>query len=144
MFSQTIEYALRAMVWLADHRDTPLTTVQIADAAQVPAAYLSKVLQSLGRAGLVQAQRGKHGGFTLAKPADRLTILEVVNAVEPLRRIRTCPLALEGHRARLCPLHRKLDDSLVLMEQAFGDTHLSDLLQDSVRPLCDPVELECA
>jgi Rrf2 family protein len=141
MFSQTIEYALRAMVWLADHPDTPLTSVQIATATQVPPAYLSKVMQSLGRAGLVTAQRGKHGGFTLTKAADQLTILEVVNAVEPLRRIHSCPLSLAGHRERLCPLHRKMDDALVAMERAFAETRLTDLLQDTVRPLCDLVEV---
>jgi Rrf2 family protein len=140
MFSQTIEYALRAMVWLASV-DAPVTTSQTADATQVPAAYLSKVMQLLVRAGLVQAQRGKHGGFTLAKPAVAVTILEVVNAVEPLRRIRTCPLALEGHRARLCPLHRKMDEALVMMERAFGETCLADLLEGDIRPLCDRVEV---
>ena len=138
MFSQTAEYALRAIVSLADSGGRPLTTQQIAGLTQVPLDYLSKVMQSLGRHGLVESQRGKHGGFTLAKPAGRLTILDVLNAVDPLPRIRTCPLKLPGHGRHLCPLHRRLDDAVSTVEKAFANTVISDLLSPraDIRPLC--------
>ncbi len=128
MLSQTAEYALRAIVWLADHPDRPCTTSEIARGTRVPAGYLAKVLQSLGRAGLVNAQRGLRGGFTLARPANRLTMLDVVNAVDPIRRIRTCPLGIKSHGKNLCPLHRRLDDALAMVEQALGGVPLSDML----------------
>ena len=67
MFSQTVEYALRAVVHLADQAPAARTTDQIAAATLVPKAYLSKVLQRLERAGLVHSQRGVGGGMTLAK-----------------------------------------------------------------------------
>jgi Rrf2 family protein len=138
MFTQTAEYALRAVVSLADSGGRPLTTQQIAKTTQVPLDYLSKVMQSLGRGGLVESQRGKHGGFKLAKPANRLTILDVLNAVDPLPRIHTCPLRLKGHGKQLCPLHRRLDDAVSTVEKAFADTPISDLLapQAEIRPLC--------
>ena len=138
MFSQTAEYALRAVVSLADSDGSPLTTQQIAKVTQVPLDYLSKVMQSLGRCGLVESQRGKHGGFRLARPANRLTILDVLNAVDPLPRIRSCPLHLKSHTRQLCPLHKRLDDALCSVEKAFEDTVISDLLapQSEVRPLC--------
>jgi Rrf2 family protein len=110
MFSQTAEYALRAVVSLADS-DQPLTTQQLAALTQVPADYLSKVMQSLGRAGLVESQRGKNGGFKLARPASQMTILDVLNAVDPLPRIHNCPLHLKSHSRQLCPLHQRLDDA---------------------------------
>src|SRR5215471_9775318 len=106
MFSQTVEYALRAVVHLAAEAPEARTTDQIAVATRVPKAYLSKVLQGLSRAGVVHSQRGKGGGMTLVKAPEELTMLEVINAVEPIQRIRTCPLGLESHGARLCPLHR--------------------------------------
>src|SRR5688572_4430494 len=106
MISQTVEYALRAAVHLADRAPASRTTDQIAAATRVPRPYLSKVLQSLAHAGVVHAQRGVGGGITLAKPPEELTILEVVNAVDPIRRITTCPLGLAGHGAKLCALHR--------------------------------------
>src|SRR5207247_914616 len=89
-------------------------------------------------AGLVTSRRGLGGGFALARPAAEVTIWDVVEAVEPIRRIRTCPLGLASHRARLCPLHRKMDDALAQIEQAFKGTTLAAVLADpspSV-PLC--------
>src|SRR5215207_872981 len=98
MISQTVEYALRAVVYLADCGDEPRTTQQIAGVTHVPPAYLSKVLQGLSKARLVRSQRGLHGGFTLAVDPEQLTIWDVVDAVEPLQRIRECPLGLKAHR----------------------------------------------
>jgi Rrf2 family protein len=77
MISQTVEYALRAVVFLADQRE-PRTTQEIAERTKVPAPYLAKVMQSLNRANLVHSQRGLHGGFTLAKSPGQLTIWDVV------------------------------------------------------------------
>jgi len=138
VFSQTVEYALRAVVHLASHSPAARTTDQIAEATLVPRAYLSKVLQSLIRAGLVQSQRGLGGGMALARPASDLTILEVVNAVEPLARIRTCPLGLAAHGVHLCPLHSRLDAAIANVEEALGGTTLAELLAEPSRsvPLC--------
>ena len=144
MLSQTAEYALRAIVCLSDQPHKPLTGPNLARATQVPAGYLSKVMQSLARAGLVDAQRGKNGGFTLTSPPDQITILHGINAVDPLQRIRKCPLGLKGHE-RLCPLHRRLDEALEHVERVFAETRISDLLNDaSVKPLCELVELSHA
>jgi Rrf2 family protein len=140
MLSQTAEYALRAIVSLAGQPDRSLAGHQLAVRARVPAGYLSKVMQSLVRAGLVDAQRGKNGGFTLASPSDRISILDVINAVDPLRRIRQCPLGLKGHE-QLCPLHRRLDEALEHVERVFAETKISDLLTGTpVKPLCELVE----
>jgi len=74
----------------------------------------------------------------LKSPSD-LTILEVVNAVEPIGRIRTCPLGLTAHGARLCPLHRRMDNALAMVEDAFRQTTLAEVLAEptSSRPLCE-------
>jgi Rrf2 family protein len=138
VFSQTVEYALRAAVHLASSAPEARTTDQIAAATLVPRAYLSKVLQSLARAGVVQSQRGLGGGMTLGKAPEDLTILEVVNAVEPLQRIRTCPLGLAAHGVRLCPLHSRLDAALATVEEALGSSTLAELLAEPTRsiPLC--------
>jgi Rrf2 family transcriptional regulator, nitric oxide-sensitive transcriptional repressor len=139
MFSQTVEYALRAIVHLAGAAPEPQTTEQIARTTQVPQAYLSKVLQNLVQAGLVRSQRGIGGGMSLTRRPAELTILEVVNAVDPIKRIRTCPLNLASHGVRLCPLHKRVDQALALVEEALGSTTLQEIIDepsDSV-PLCD-------
>jgi Rrf2 family nitric oxide-sensitive transcriptional repressor len=135
LITQTAEYALRAAVYLADQTE-PRTTNQIAKQTQVPAGYLSKVMQALGKAGIVRAQRGLHGGFLLATDAAELSVLEVVQSVEPVRRIHECPLGLHGKN--LCPLHRKLDDAAKMIEESFADTSIADLnnAPRSRKPLC--------
>lgn len=141
-WSQTTEYALRAMVVLAARSGEALTTAEIADATHMPAGYLSKVLQTLGRASLVRSQRGLGGGFTLSRAPEAITVLHVVNAVDPLRRIRECPLGVPGHGSHLCKLHRRMDDALASLEQVFAETRLSDLLRETEgSPLCDTTVL---
>jgi Rrf2 family protein len=138
MISQTAEYALRAIVYLANQEGEPRTNAQIAEVTQIPAGYLAKVMQSLSRAQLVYAQRGLNGGFTLAYEAKELTVLEVVNTVDSVRRIHECPLAIPSHGTTLCPLHKSLDDAAATIEQAFADQTIADLLDvpRSRRPLC--------
>lgn len=142
MISQTAEYALRSMVYLGSQIGQPVTTQRIAAATRVPVGYLSKVLQALGRAGLVDAQRGLKGGYALARPVDKLTILEVINAVDPLERITCCPLGLPAHGGRLCSLHRRLDEALGLIESLYAKTTIEQLLNEQgmhQAPLCEPV-----
>ncbi len=138
MLSQTVEYALRAAVYLASEPAEGRTTDEIAKATRVPRAYLSKVLQSLGRAGIVHSQRGLHGGMTLTKSPEELTILEVVNAVDPIQRIRTCPLEIAAHSVRLCPLHKRMDAALAMVEDAFASSTLAEIISEPSRskPLC--------
>ena len=139
MISRTAEYALRAVVCLADRAAVPLTTERVAEVTQVPAGYLCKVLQALGRAGLVVSRPGLHGGFILGRPAENISVLDVVNAVGGVRRIRECPLGLGSHRRNLCPLHRRLDETAALVEQAFGESTITELLAEPSRgkPLCE-------
>lgn len=139
MFSQTVEYALRAVIHLADRSPSAQTTAQIAKATKVPKAYLSKVLQGLCQANVLHSRRGIGGGIALVKSPDELTILDVVNAVEPIGRIHECPLGLKTHGVNLCPLHRRLDTALASVEDAFRATTLAEVLAEptSSHPLCD-------
>ena len=139
MFSQTVEYALRAVVYLAFEAPAARTTNEIALATRLPKDYLSKILQGLAKKGIVQTQRGVGGGISLLKTPEELTILEVVNAVEPIKRIKVCPLGLVSHGVRLCPLHKKMDTALASVEEAFRSTTLADVLAEPSEsvPLCE-------
>lgn len=140
MFSQTVEYALRLVVYLAQQDPQARTTEQIAEATRVEhRAYLAKVIQNLVRAGLLHSQRGVGGGITLARRPAELNILDVVNAVDPIRRIKECPLGLASHGVHLCPLHKRLDMALAGVEDAFRRTTLAELLAEPTPsvPLCD-------
>lgn len=128
MISQTAEYALRAIVYLAMNHGKAFTTQQISGTTKVPSAYLSKILQSLAKAELVQSQRGLGGGFVLAKSPGEISILEVLNAVDPIRRIRSCPLGLKAHGNVLCALHKRLDDATAIIEKSFAETTIAEIL----------------
>ena len=75
---------------------------------------------------------------TLARAADEITILDVINAVAPLERIRHCPLGLPSHTS-LCPLHKELDQAYAATEAAFSRVTMGQLLRSESRiiPLCD-------
>lgn len=139
MISQTVEYALRAIVTIANHGGRPCTAQKISEITQVPGPYLSKLMQGLVRSGLVNSQRGLHGGFVLTKDARDLTIWEVLDAVEPIKRIAECPLGLKSHGDELCPLHRRLDDAMEVVEQMFRETTIEDVISTPGRPtpLCE-------
>lgn len=132
MISQTAEYALRAVVHLAsvEQNGATQTTQQIADATQVPLGYLSKVLQGLSRAGVIASQRGLGGGWTLSRAAQEISVFDVVQPVDPIRRIVACPLGLEAHDAALCPLHQSLDDAAAMLEKSFRETSIAMLVAD--------------
>ena len=128
MISLTAEYALRVMVYLAGRPEKPSLTKDIAKATRIPASYLSKILLTLVRAGLVQSQRGLHGGFLILCDPKKASVFDVIKAVDPLPRILTCPLNLPEHSKRLCPLHKQLDEAYEHVEKAFKGCPLQDLI----------------
>lgn len=138
MISQTVEYALRAIVTIAQHEGQPCTAQQISLLTQVPAPYLSKLMQGLVRAGLTSSQRGRHGGFTLTKEPAEMTIWEVADAVDPLQRIHECPLGIKSHGSTMCPLHLRLDRAMAMVEEEFRNTTIAEVLSEpgAVTPLC--------
>src|SRR4051794_3601521 len=97
MLPKTAEYGLRAVVWLAREPNQRESAESITERTQVPRRYLHKVLQDLVVAKMVQSRSGPGGGYSLARSPKQLTILDVVNAVAPLERIRHCPLGLPTH-----------------------------------------------
>lgn len=114
MFSITVEYALAAMAEIAKQ---PTTTASVAKAAQCPRAYLPKVLQLLRRARLITSKRGVHGGVRLAKPANKITLLDVIDAVEPLKRLSNGKTTLS----------RKLDGMVSTARKTAGGITLADV-----------------
>ena len=130
MLSQTADYALTAVVYLVDHPGEPSTIQQIAAETQVPAGYLSKVMQTLARQGIVRSQRGQGGGFTLAKAPEDLSLLEIVQAVDPIRRFHHCPRGRKDHQESLCCLHSRLDRAAAEYERALRETFMADLAEN--------------
>ncbi len=136
MFSSTAEYALRAVAYLATQREGLSSSQTIAEHTKVPAGYLSKVLKDLAQAGVVNSQRGPNGGFSLAIPAETLSVLAVINAVDPIQRIKTCPLGIPSHGTNLCRLHRRLDDAIAMVEKTLAETTILAMIDRKESAAC--------
>lgn len=129
LVSQTVEYALRAVLQIARDPDgAPVRVGDIADALDVPRNYLSKTLHRLARAGVLTSARGPTGGFQLAAAPEKLTLAEVAAPFVPVGR-RTCLL---GQPAcgddRPCAAHSRWKLVAQQAEDFFSRTTIADLL----------------
>ncbi len=108
MFSQASEYALRALTELARAEGEQwVLTSQLAQRLAVPVHYLAKVLQVLARRGMLESQRGRQGGFRLARPAREITAWDVVQELDDTRALYGCIMGeSECSDETACPLHR--------------------------------------
>jgi Rrf2 family transcriptional regulator, cysteine metabolism repressor len=75
-------YAVVALAELARSGDRPVPIAQVAERRAMPVQFLEQLFSTLRRDGLLQSQRGVKGGYTLARPADQITVLEVVQALD--------------------------------------------------------------
>lgn len=135
LLSEAAESGLRAVVWMSKDPSKSYKVKEIADGIQAAPGYLIKVLQALSKFGLVTAKRGSQGGFCLVRSPDKIRALEVINAVDPIERIKTCPLKLDEHGRQLCALHRQIDNALAQVEDTFRSVSIERLLNASGRPM---------
>jgi len=108
IYSKPCEYAIRAMSYLARQggRDRAARAKQLAEAENLPAPVLGKVLQELARKGLLDSRRGPGGGFRLARRPELITLRDVVAAVDGLDGFLECAVGLERCADDApCPLH---------------------------------------
>ncbi len=128
MISHTAEYALRAVIFLAQDYRGAHTAQEISQATHVPLPYLSKILNGLVRTTLVTSQRGLGGGFALAANPNKLSLLTIIDAVEPIKLCEQCPTGLGRKRGNSCPLHALLNQSVEQTRAIFAQSTVGDLL----------------
>jgi Rrf2 family protein len=92
MFSQSVIYAFRALNYMADTRDQEWVLArEIAEALNLPANFLAKILGVLTSEGILLSQRGKRGGFRLARPPEGITLLDICAPFDdPEEKARRC------------------------------------------------------
>jgi len=107
LLSRSSEYAIRALTWLAQQHDDRFHLARdMAVLLNIPAPFLGKVLQPLVSGGILLSQRGRSGGFRLARPPGEITLRQVVETQERLDRARHCILGQGAcHEHDVCPLH---------------------------------------
>ncbi|CAG1771556.1 Putative HTH-type transcriptional regulator [uncultured bacterium] len=107
MFSQTCEYAIRAMIEIAKRpRDEFVLARDLSEKLQIPHQYLSKILQQLVRVRVLESTRGRLGGFKLTRKPSELLLLEIVSPFEDIQKTEECILGeAKCSDATACPLH---------------------------------------
>jgi Rrf2 family protein len=131
VLSSTSEYALKAVLYLAEHDvGAPVRVGQIAEALGIPRNYLAKILHELARSGVLISARGKLGGFRLARLPGHISLLNVVSRFDRIEARRVCLLGKRACSDRQpCPAHSRWK---ALSEQTtafFRDTTVADLLK---------------
>jgi Rrf2 family protein len=134
MLSQTAEYALRTVLYLAARQGDELHRVsEIAEDLDIPQNYLSKTLHLLARAGVLTSSRGKHGGFRLTKPPSKITLAEVVAPFDGPTGARICLLGRAAcSDSDPCPAHGRWKSVSTEVSTFFRETMVSDLLESPV------------
>ncbi len=105
--SQTAEYAMRAMAWLATSEETvPVRAKDLSNATGIPIHYLSKVMRRLVLAELLVSQKGQGGGFLLARPPSEIRFIDILTAVDAFPSEGRCAFGWgECDDVHPCPLH---------------------------------------
>jgi Rrf2 family protein len=140
MLSRTSHYALRAMLYLADHKqDWPLPSQRIAAGAGVPATYLSAILRQLVRGGVLHSVPGPGGGFSLAREPEQITLHDVLAPFEDCQQdARVCPFGNDVcSEVNPCRGH----DRWKLVKLAFDDFLNHTSILDVSAPLKPPTRV---
>ncbi|KAF1081245.1 MAG: hypothetical protein GQF41_2513 [Candidatus Rifleibacterium amylolyticum] len=108
MLGQTSIHVIRALIWLAAQpSDKYVGAGAIAAAIEAPQNYLGKLLQQFCAVGLLESQRGAGGGVRLALPADKITLLQIVDPIEHLSQRRNCFMGQLCCGPQPCAYHRQ-------------------------------------
>ena len=133
LLSKTCVYGFRAMIHLAGHSvssDQPLSIRTIADELGIPFHFLTKILQKLTQAEILESTRGAAGGIRLARPAGAIRLVELINALDDEDLLSSCVLGLGGcGEEKPCPLHSAWTVERKRLKALFEGTRLDELAQ---------------
>ena len=126
-----VEYGIEGIIYLARHqREAPALMREISLATSIPETFLSKIFQKLETKGIIRSRRGFRGGFRLARPARRITLREIVEALQGPVEFHRCldHLRAGGHRGR-CRLKRVFREAQRKVATILDQTTLEDILE---------------
>ncbi|KRE88440.1 Rrf2 family transcriptional regulator [Frateuria sp. Soil773] len=133
--SRLTDYATVVMTCIAAHPDDVLSTAQIADEAHLELPTVSKLLKSLGHAGLVESFRGVNGGYRLARPAHAINLAEIVEAMEgPIGMTECGTTDGQCEREAQCGVRGSWQRINHVLDGALRAVSLADMLRPPARP----------
>jgi Rrf2 family protein len=143
--SAKVDYAVRAAIELAAAGGDPVKGEEIAEAQEIPLKFLENILGELKHTGIVASRRGAQGGYWLAKPADEVSLADIVRAVEgPLATVRGQGPESLTYKGEAKPLQNVWIALRANIRAIMDETMLADLvgaeLPEPVRELSEPAE----
>lgn len=90
LYGAAVEYGLHCILWLVQERDQPASSRDLAELQGVPPNLMARIMPKLTKAGLVMATSGINGGYRLAKDPAKITVLDIVDAIEGNKRVFNC------------------------------------------------------
>lgn len=129
LISKSCEYGLRAAMYVAAQKDREFVSIgEISAELNISFHFLTKILQLLTQHGIMKSTRGPSGGVALAKPPRRISLYDIVTAIEEGEIFKACILGLEGCGARNpCPLHHAWAVERKRVEKMFRGATLDKL-----------------
>lgn len=125
------DYAVRAAVELAGAEDRPIKGEDLARAQEIPLKFLENILSDLRNAGIVRSQRGAVGGYWLARPAQEISVADVIRAVDgPLATVRGQPPEDIGYNGSAAPLARVWIALRASLRNVVEEVTLADIAAD--------------
>ena len=130
--ARSVVYALRAIFFLADQAQGKISFVNEISVRQgLPRDYLAKLLQRLVKAELIESSRGPKGGFRLARPANRITLLEVVEAVSGPPNMWNCNLKISCPMTQKCPFHPVWKEANDKIAEVLGGKTVAEMMKNA-------------
>ena len=133
--SAKADYAARAAAELSTSDGTPIKADRIAEAQSIPVKFLETILLELKHAGIVRSQRGPEGGYTLARPAEEISLADVIRAVDgPLANVRGDRPENMEYRGAAAPLTDVWIAVRAALREILESTTLADLRDGKLPP----------
>jgi Rrf2 family protein len=125
--SKKADYGLIALKHLALHADTSVSAREIAKQYRIPGELLAKILQKLARKGLVVSHQGTHGGYILARDPSKISIVDVIEALDGPIGITPCERGSTCEQMERCSVRDPLANVRAKMVRVLGDTSIYEL-----------------
>lgn len=133
--TKTTELAIQSLVFFATQNEGMLCTPQdIAEPLEESPSYLSKVLRILAKAGILRSQRGKSGGFLLARRPEDISLLMVVEACQGMVVGNYCSEAGRSHLKHTCRYHQAMQTLQDGIRQTLSGTSIAELCSPPGKP----------
>jgi Rrf2 family transcriptional regulator, iron-sulfur cluster assembly transcription factor len=136
LFSRQCEYAIQAVLYLAlQPEGKQVPTNALTRKLKIPYHFLGKIMQSLTRKGLLRSEKGPKGGFSLALPAEDITLFHIVDAVDGAAFTRTCVLGFpECSGKNPCAVHEAWGAQRDQIYQMLVSRNIAEMARDTKKP----------